>query len=254
MCVSTSGMETQSAKTAALADTLTADFGSRFADQTQILNQLKSTIQGPSGRGFSSAERSAYESTALTSSAAANIQAQRAIGAYGAGMGGGGTGAAGPSGILRQLQAQTASQQAAALVGERLGIESRDWATGREEKQRKIADLLSVSGQEAPAQYAQLAGQERGAAYGAAKDIYAAKQAKTKAIAGMLTSAALGAATFGAGGIANLGAGESFGEGVGDFFKGGVGALSGQDLLSSPIPSIPTVSDPGFGIDIPGIG
>jgi hypothetical protein len=207
-----------------LADSLFANYNERYADQTQMLNQLRSSYApiisaGPGQQGFTSPVLSALNTQAINSSGAAARNARQAAGNFSAGQ----NGTSGlTSGITKQINASVNSQAANQLATAQNQITQANYATGQNNYWKALGGFQSLSGEENPTAFSGQAGQNFSENFSQDSKINDELNAQRAAIAGGVTSLALDAATAGAAGIGNLDTtgGSTGGEQIGNFFSG----------------------------------
>ena len=215
------------------ATTLQNSFGSRFAQQSDILNNLNSALSpiieaGPGQQGFSPAELAARNTMAINTTAGNYRNAAQAVGAQLAGRGGGGSSGL-VSGVDQQIKAAIASQAAGNLSNQENQITAENYATGRSNFFNANAGMNALAGLDNPLGFGSEANQGSQIAFGQANQIQQQNEALAKDIAGFVSTAAKDALTATAGGMGNLDmTGGSTGmEQVGNFFSGGMNALAG---------------------------
>jgi hypothetical protein len=224
-------MSSDSAQQQSLSHQLAADFGSRFASQTQLLSSLNSSLQpllaaGPSQQGFSGQERAALNTSAINNAGAAARNARQAAGNFAAGQ----NNSSGlQSGVQKQINASIDSSAANNLATNQNQIVQADYNAGRQNYQEAVAGLNALSGQYNPGQFSGQAQSGINDQFSMDKEINAENNAKQAAIAGGIASLAGDALTFGMGGFGNLDTtgGSTGGEQAGNFFSGGIKALGG---------------------------
>jgi hypothetical protein len=194
MCGPSSSEESIANSTQNFGTLLTQNYGQLFATQQatlqQITNSLNPTIAaGPSQRGFSGAEKSALDTTAINNAGAANTAAQQAARTYGAGQGGGGTSGI-TSGITKQIQGAIASQSAGQEGAALNNIEQADWQQGNANYTRALGAAETAANIENPNATANSATASNQAAFGQQSQITTENNAMGQDIAGFLTAAA----------------------------------------------------------------
>jgi hypothetical protein len=232
MCGPSSSEKSIANSSQSFASQLQNNYGTLFGQQQGVLNSLNASLNpilsaGPSQRGFSSAQTSALQTSAINNAGAANTAAQQAARTYGAGQGGGGTSGI-TSGITKQIQAGIASQSAGQEASQLNQITQADFAQGNANYWRAQGGLQQLGEQYSPNSAESGTINEQGQAFQQQSQITQENNAMAKDIAGFATSLAGAGASFLTGGLSNLGAGESASEGIGDFFKGGLSGLSGR--------------------------
>jgi hypothetical protein len=210
LCCGPSSAETGlAANASSLSNTMSADFGSRFASQSDLLKNLTQSLSpiasaGPSQQGMSAQELAALNSQAISSAGAAARNAKQAAGNFSAGQ----NNTSGlTSGIAKQINASVDSSAENNLANNQLNITKANYDQGNQNWQRANGFLNSVAGQYDPSQFGSLATSSNQNAFGEADKIQQEKNAEQQAIAGAITGAG---ASFLTGGLSNLGAGESF--------------------------------------------
>jgi hypothetical protein len=201
-----------------LASTMSADFNSRFGNQSALISQLQNSLspivaQGPSQNGMSASELASLNSGAITSSAAAARNARQAAGNFSAGQGGGGTSGL-QSGVTKQINASVDSSAANNLATQQNQINLANEQQGRANFFQAQGGLEALGGMENPEAFGGLANNSNASSFNEASQIEQQQAQKDSEIAGAVTSGlglagkfAAGAAGGGglAGGLANLG-------------------------------------------------
>jgi hypothetical protein len=229
MCGPSTSETRISAQQESLANQLSADFASRFADQSKLLQQLSSSLSpiisaGPNQQGMSAQELATLNTQAINSSGAAARNARQAAGNFSAGQNNT-TGL--QSGVRQQIEGTIDSSVANNLSNEQLGITKANYDIGRSNYFAGLNALQGVTSQYNPGEFSGQAKSGFDSAFGMADKIQSEKNAEQASIAGGIAGLAMDAATFGLGGIGNMGAGS----GTGDFFAGGLNALAGGNPL-----------------------
>jgi hypothetical protein len=232
MCGPSSSETRISGQQESLANQLSADFASRFSDQSKLLQQLSSSISpiiqaGPNQQGFSAAENAALNTQAINSSGAAARNARAAAGNFTAGQ----NNTSGlESGVTKQINASIDSSAANNLANEQLGITRANYDTGRQNYFAGLNALQGVTSQYNPGEFSGQAQSGFDSSFKMADKIQQEKNQQEMTIASGITSLAMDAATFGMGGFGNLDTtgGSTGGEQAGNFFSGGLKALSGK--------------------------
>ena len=194
-CCGPSGAEEQTqAQQESLANQLAADFGSRFATQTSMLNQLNQSLspiisKGPSQQGMSPQELAAFNTQAINSAGAAARNARQAAGNFSAGQGGGASSGL-QSGIQKQINASIDSSVANNLSNQQLGITEANYNQGRQNYQAGLSALLSTAGISNPGEFSGQAGQGYSQSFNEANTINQQKNQVGADIAGFATSLA----------------------------------------------------------------
>jgi len=142
-----------------MTDTLKGSFGTAFAGQQAILDNIDKSIKatiaaGPSQYGFSAQQDAALRTQASEGTAGAYKMARQATGEALAAVGGGNKFL--PSGTAATLRAEAANRAAAQEASQQLGITTAGWQTGREnylnavgigQKSAQILDPTAYSSQ-----------------------------------------------------------------------------------------------------------
>jgi hypothetical protein len=136
--------------------TLSDDYNTQFANQSNILTSLQTSLQpvvnaGVNQFGYNPAEENALNSTAIQGTAQSYQNAQKALQNQQAAQGGGNL--ALPSGVAAQNNATLASAGANQESSELLGIKNAGYAQGRENYNNAIAQMGGVSAQYNPLGY-----------------------------------------------------------------------------------------------------
>src|SRR5579859_391249 len=175
MCGPSSQEKAIQASTQTFGTMMQSNYGTLFAGQQNIISGLNRSLNpivaaGPSQRGFSGAEKSALNTTAINNAGAANRAAQQAARTYGAGEGGGGTSGL-TSGITKQIEGAIASQSAGQESSQLNQIEQADWNQGNQNYWRAQGALQGVAALENPNATAGTALSAENAAFGQANQI-----------------------------------------------------------------------------------
>lgn len=144
-------------KQAAFYDTLTKDYSTQFANQSNILKSLQAAwgpilSAGPSQYGFSSAEDTALRTQATDATATSYQSAKKALHGEFAARSGGDTFL--PSGTEAQLDSTIASNAASQVASQNLGITTAGYDRGYNTFLQAANVLGSVAGQYSPTGYA----------------------------------------------------------------------------------------------------
>jgi hypothetical protein len=220
MCGPSAEEKSLQRQSADFSSMLQQNYTTLFGKQLDVLGAINKSLSpilaaGPNQRGFSGAERSAFDTQAINQAGAANRAAQQAARTYGAGQGGGATSGV-TSGITKQIQSAIASQSAQALGTQENQIERADFATGRENYWRAQGGMDALAAGYSPNAAASGAINENQASFGEANTIHQQDMEMGQMIAGGLTSLAGAGLTF-AGGFAGGGG-----------LSGGLKALGGK--------------------------
>lgn len=137
--------------------TLQSEYSTVFGENQDILKSLTSSFEpilkgGINQEGFSPAELTALNSSAVTGSGQAYASANKAVNDKLASEGGGNTYI--PSGAKSQINEELASSGAQNLGNQELGITEADYATGRQDYLDAAGILGGVAGQYNPTGYA----------------------------------------------------------------------------------------------------
>lgn len=151
ICGPSAAEKSQQAQTESLENTLTANYNSRFATQTDVLNNINSQLgqvvsAGPNQQGFSAPELAAYNTQAINAAGAANKNAQQAAALGPAAQSSSGL----TSGIQSAIRSGISSSVANQLSGAQLGITAANYGQGRQNYQNALGGELSVAEGEAP--------------------------------------------------------------------------------------------------------
>ena len=190
-----SGAETSlQNQSAGFSTQLMNNYAQLFSQQQSVLKGLNASVNpivanGPSQRGFSGAQKSALDTSAINNAGAASRNALQAARTFGAGQGGGGTSGL-TSGITKQIESSVASTQAGNLGTAENNIEQADWATGNQNyfkalgAQEGIAQMYNPNG----AQSGAISSNQE--SFGEASKITQENNAVGQDVAGFLTAAA----------------------------------------------------------------
>jgi hypothetical protein len=206
----------QQAQSASFAAQLKSNYGTRFGQQSDVLNAINQSLSpilaaGPSQQGFSAAETAALNTQAINSAGAASKNAQQAAANFGAGQGGGGSSGI-TSGIQQQIQGSIASQSANQLAGAQNQITQANYAQGNQNYWKAQGGMNALSQGYSPNAAMEGATNEQKQAFGEAGTVYQQQQQEDQAIAGGISSLAMTAAGGiggGISGVANSAAGAS---------------------------------------------
>jgi hypothetical protein len=151
-----------------LANTLTQDFSTTFAQQQGILSNLTSQLSpiinaGPSQFGYTPAQVNALNTQATTGTAQQYQNAKQAAGDASAAAGGGNSFL--PTSTTQQTQANIATAAANTESNQLLGIQTAGWNQGTQNYNNAVGQILSASGQLAPNSYATNADQTNNNAF-----------------------------------------------------------------------------------------
>lgn len=151
ICGPSSQEKQQQAQTESYENTLLANYNSRFATQTNVLNGINSQLQsvvsaGPDQQGFSPQELAAYNTQAINSAGAANRNAQQQAALGPAAQ----TSSGLQSGIQSAIRAGIGSSVANQLSGAQLGITVANGQQGRTNYQNALQGEMGVAEGEAP--------------------------------------------------------------------------------------------------------
>src|SRR5579859_2110868 len=194
MCGPSSQEKAIQASTQTFGTMMQSNYGTLFAGQQNIISGLNRSLNpivaaGPSQRGFSGAEKSALDTTAINNAGAANKAAQQAARTYGAGEGGGGTSGL-TSGITKQIEGAIASQEAQNLGNQQNQITQADYALGSQNYWRAAGGAQSLAAGYNPSSEMGGAIGENSQSFGQASQIQQQQQQEDQMIAGGITSLA----------------------------------------------------------------
>lgn len=138
-------------------DTLTNDYNTQFANQSNILQSLNNSLSpivnaGPSQFGYSKAQENALNSQAIQGTAQEYQNAQRALQNQQAARGGGTMYL--PSGVDAQNNASLASAGANQISSQLLGIKNAGYEQGNRNYNNAVAAMGGVASQYNPNAYA----------------------------------------------------------------------------------------------------
>lgn len=209
-----------------LSSTMSNDFNSRFANQSQILSQLSSSLNpilsgGPGQQGYTPQEAAAISSATINNNAAANRNARQAAGNAFAGTG---DGSGLVSGVQKQVEGNIASQSANNLANAQTANTIANYQLGNSNYWRANGALQTLAAGEDSSQFGSLADQSQTSAFSEANQVQQQKNQEESAIAGGITGLATSIALPGIAGGINASPGQSFGSGFfGAFGKQGNG-------------------------------
>jgi hypothetical protein len=240
LCGPSANENTLQANEQSLSNTLSQDFSSRYAGQTNTLNTLNGILTpiaqaGPSQQGFSPQQLAVENTQAINSTGANYANASRALASRGAIYGGAGL----TSGIQEAQQAALASGAAGELSNEQLGITNANYTAGRQNYENAVGGLNTLAGLQNPTPYASESTQANSQAFGQADKINQESQAGMKELfsAGLgALSGITGAFTGGGGGLASAASAGN---------AQGISSLSGYTPNPGDIP-VSGIEDIGF--------
>lgn len=133
--------------------TMTQDYNTQFANQSNVLKSLQSSLQpvldaGINQFGFNDAENNALKSQAIQNTGVQYQNAQKSLQNMQAARGGGN--AFLPSGVDSQVDAQLAASGANQTSSQLLGIKQAGYDQGRQNYQNAVASLGGVASQYNP--------------------------------------------------------------------------------------------------------
>lgn len=167
------------------ASTLQQDFGTRFANQNEVLGNLNGIIQNVSeGRlapGFDANTKAALTTQAINTTGANYANAARAVGNQLAGRGGD---AGLESGVDQQIKAGVASASAGQLSKEENDIQLADRQAAERNTATAIGGFSTLAGLDNPSSYSRDTIGEQGEAYSSAKSNAEASSQEFADIAG----------------------------------------------------------------------
>jgi hypothetical protein len=209
-------------------NTLQKDYGTQFANQSNILQSLQNSLAptvaaGPNQFGYNTAQTNALNSTAIQGSANANRQAQQQLQNQQAIAGGGNEYL--PSGVNAQNNATVASNSANNLSNNLLNIQNAGYQQGNQNYNNALAGMGGVANQYNPSSYAGQITNAGNAAYNDAQSIQKQNDAASpwSSVGGLLGGVA-GAFL----GPMGAGIGSKLGSSLGGMFGGSGGADSGS--------------------------
>lgn len=138
-------------------NTLQQDYGTQFANQSNILNSLNSSLNpivqaGPGQYGYSNAEDAALRTQSSAGTSQAFQNAKQSLGESQAAQGGGDQFL--PSGVKTQQQSQLAMGAAQQESNQQLGITTQGYDVGRQNFNNAVSQEQGVAGQYNPNAYA----------------------------------------------------------------------------------------------------
>jgi hypothetical protein len=154
-------------------NTLQKDYGTQFANQSNILNALNKSLSpiinaGVGQYGFGNAEDAAMRTQSTSGTASAYRSAKQASGEAQAAQGGGDTFIG--SGVKAQTNAQLANSAASTEANQQLGITQQGYQTGRSNYFNAVNQEQNVANAYNPSAYGQMANSAGSAAYGSASN------------------------------------------------------------------------------------
>lgn len=157
-----------------MASQLSSDYGTQFANQSNILSGLTNILNpiaaaGPSQMGYSQGELNSLNSSAIQNSAQAYKTAQQGLQNQQAVQGGGNTQL--PSGVVSQNNATLASQGANNESNQLLGIQTAGYQQGNANYNNAVSALGGVASAENPLGYAGASTSALNGAFGGASTI-----------------------------------------------------------------------------------
>lgn len=213
-------------------NTLSNDYGTQFANQSNILSSLNNALSptvaaGPNQFGYSTAQTNALNSTAIQGTAQAYNNAQKSLQNQQAAQGGGNMQL--PSGVAAQNNATLASSGANQESSQLLGIQNAGYAQGNTNYNNAVSALGGVASQYNPTGYAGSANSAGSSAASEANTIQQENQASSPL-------SILGGVLGGIGSIAGtaLGGplGGALGKSLGSAFGGG--SSTGGSIVTTP--------------------
>lgn len=218
MCGPTTAETSQQAQMSSLATQLQSNYGTLFGEQQGVLSELNNSLSpivtaGPSQSGFSGAQLSALQTSAINASGGAAASAEQAARTFGAGEGGGGTSGM-TSGITKQIEAGIASQQAGQLAGTENQIALANAQQGQQNYWRAVGGQQALASAYNPSGAASGAISAGGTAFSEASQIQQQQQQEDAAIAGGIASLATNIAAPGIGGAMGGGGMQGFLQGI----------------------------------------
>jgi len=147
-CGATQGQQNIANQQAAAYQTMQQQAQKEFGSSSTVFNDLLSTLAptvaaGPNQEGFSPAEKSALQSSAITQTGQAYRNAKQAVGESMAAQGGGNVGdvTGGSNAAINLGVAQSAANQTSNELNE---IDQQDYATGRQNYQNAVQGLAGA--------------------------------------------------------------------------------------------------------------
>ena len=194
MCGPSATEQSDQAQMQDFSSQLMNNYGTLFNGQQKVLDSIGQSLNpivaaGPSQQGFSAAEDSALQTSAINNAGAAAKDAEQVARTFGAGEGGGGTSGI-TSGITKQIQGAIASQQAGNLGNQENNINLANYQQGNQNYWRAIGGSQALAQDYNPNSTAGTAGGVGGQAFGEASTINEQNNAEQQDIAGFLTAAA----------------------------------------------------------------
>ena len=225
LCCGPSGAEKSLASSEqSFSNLLQADFGSRFANQTNLLNSLNQSLSpitaaGPSQEGWSPQEAAAISTATINNAGAAARNATQAVQGALAGRGGD---SGLESGVDKQILAGVKSNAANTLANQQTQNTIADYNQGTQNYWRAIGGQQILASLQNPEQFGSQAISANQGAFNEADQIQQQQNQEEAAIAGGITGLA---ENFVAPGLSNLDStgGSSGGEQIWNFFKGAAG-------------------------------
>jgi hypothetical protein len=224
-------------------NTLSSDYGTQFANQSNILSSLQSSLAptvaaGASQFGYSPGQVNSLNSTAVQGTAQSYQNAQRALQNQQATQGGGN--AYLPSGVSAQQNAALAASGANQTSSQLLGIQNAGYAQGNANYNNAVSALGGVASQYNPTGYASTATGAGNAAMNSANTIQQINQASSPL-------SILGGVLGGIGGAVGQGLGAYMGGRSSSGSQGGLQAAQQLAADGGPVSTIPSdTSSLGF--------
>jgi hypothetical protein len=206
-----------------LSSTMSSDFNSRFANQSNVLSQLNSSLSpilaaGPGQQGYTPQEAAAISTATINNAAGASRQAQQKVQSTLAGRG---DGSGLTSGVDKQILGSVASTSANNLANAQTANTVANYEKGSENYWRAQGALQTLGAGEDATQFGSLADTSQSNAFGEANQVQQQKNQRDATIAGGITGLASAAIPFANSSnfLSSIGGGKVFGSG--SVFGGG---------------------------------
>jgi len=221
MCGPSGAEKSLASSSQSFSNLLQADFGSRFANQTNLLNSLNQSLSpivsaGPSQTGWSPQEAAAISTATINNAGAA---ARNAIQATQGALAGRGGDSGLQSGVDKQILAGVKSNAANALANQQTQNTIADWNQGTQNYWRAQGAQAGLAGLENPEAFGSQAISSNQNAFSEANQVQQQVNQEQQAIAGGVASLVTGPLTAGLGNLDTTG-GSSIGEQFGNLGRG----------------------------------
>lgn len=216
-CGPSSSEENLATGAQSLSSTMSSDFNSRFANQSQILSQLSNSLSpilsaGSGQQGYTPQEAAAISSATINNAAGASRQAQQRVQSTLAGRG---DGSGLTSGVDKQILGSVASTSANNLANQQTQNTVNNYQQGNSNYWRAQGALQTLGAGEDASQFGNLADSSQSSAFSEANQVQQQKNQEESAIAGGITSLVGTAIPFAndSNALSKIGGGNVFGKG-----------------------------------------